>query len=282
METKITSSKQEVVIGDTSPTVLIGERINPTGKKILQEALKTEDFGVIKAMATGQVDAGADILDVNVVTPGVDEAAILPKVVEIVMGEVQVPLCIDINNPAALKEALQIYQGKPLVNSVSGEDASLHEILPLVKEYGTAVIGLTLDDEGIPKEADRRVEIAHKIVAKAEEYGIPREDVIIDSLALTIGSDSNAGLVTLETIRKVKEQLGVNQTLGASNISFGLPNRRLLNQAFLAIAIASGLTCPTVNVDHVRSTVRAADLSLGRDRFAMRYIQDFRKEQSPQ
>jgi 5-methyltetrahydrofolate--homocysteine methyltransferase len=282
METKITSSKQEVVIGDTRPTVLIGERINPTGKKKLQEALKTEDFGVIKAMATGQVEAGADILDVNVVTPGVDEAAILPKVVEIVMGEVEAPLCIDINNPAALKEALQVYQGKPLVNSVSGEDASLNEVLPLVKEYGTAVIGLTLDDKGIPKEADRRVEIAHKIVAKAEEYGIPREDVIIDSLALTIGSDSNAGLVTLETIRKVKEQLGVNQTLGASNISFGLPNRKLLNQAFLAIAIASGLTCPTVNVDHVRSTVRAADLSLGRDRYAMRYIQDFRKQQSPQ
>ena len=282
METKITSSKQEVVIGDARPTVLIGERINPTGKKKLQEALKTEDFGVIKAMATSQVEAGADILDVNVVTPGVDEAAVLPKVVEIVMGEVEVPLCIDINNPAALKVALQVYQGKPLVNSVSGEDASLNEVLPLVKEYGTAVIGLTLDDEGIPKEADRRVEIAHKIVAKAEEYGIPREDVIIDSLALTIGSDSNAGLVTLETIRKVNEQLGVNQTLGASNISFGLPNRRLLNQAFLAIAIAAGLTCPTVNVDHVRSTVRAADLSLGRDRYAMRYIQDFRKQQSPQ
>lgn len=282
METRITSSKQEVVIGDASPTVLIGERINPTGKKKLQEALKTENFEVIKAMATGQVEAGADILDVNVVTPGVDEAAILPKVVEIIMGEVEVPLCIDINNPAALQAALQVYQGKPLVNSVSGEDASLNEILPLVKEYGTAVIGLTLDDDGIPKEADRRVEIAHKIVAKAEEYGIPREDVIIDSLALTIGSDSNAGLVTLETIRKVKEQLGVNQTLGASNISFGLPNRRLLNQAFLAIAIASGLTCPTVNVDHVRSTVRATDLSLGRDRYAMRYIQDFRKQQTPQ
>jgi 5-methyltetrahydrofolate--homocysteine methyltransferase len=282
METKITSSKQEVVIGDTRPTVLIGERINPTGKKKLQEALKTEAFEVIKEMATDQVEAGADILDVNVVTPGVDEVATLPKVVEIVMGEVEVPLCIDINNPAALKEALQVYQGKPLVNSVSGEEASLNEILPLVKEYGAAVIGLTLDDEGIPKESDRRVEIAHKIVARAEEFGIPREDVIIDCLALTIGSDSNAGLVTLETIRKVKEQLGVNQTLGASNISFGLPNRRLLNQAFLAIAIATGLTCPTVNVDHVRSTVHAADLSLGRDRFAMRYIQDFRKQQSPQ
>jgi 5-methyltetrahydrofolate--homocysteine methyltransferase len=280
METKVSSSKQEVVIGDTRPTVLIGERINPTGKKKLQEALKAGNYDVIKTMAKDQVEAGADILDVNVVTPGVDEVAILPRVVEIVTEEVPVPLCIDINNPAALKEALQIYQGKPLVNSVSGEEASLNEILPLVKEYGTAVIGLTLDDDGIPKETNRRVEIAHKIVARAEEYGIPREDVIIDSLALTIGSDSNAGLVTLETIRKVKEQLGVNQTLGASNISFGLPNRRLLNQAFLAIAISAGLTCPTVNVDHVRSTVLAADLSLGRDRFAMRYIQDFRKQQS--
>jgi 5-methyltetrahydrofolate--homocysteine methyltransferase len=163
------------------------------------------------------------------------------------------------------------------VNSVSGEERSLNEVLPLVKEYGTAVIGLTLDDEGVPKEADRRVAIAHKIIERAESLGIPREDVIIDGLALTIGSDSNAGMVTLETIRKVRDKLRVNQTLGASNISFGLPKRSILNQAFLAIAIAAGLTCPTVDVAKVRSAILATDLALGRDRYARRYIQDYRK-----
>lgn len=277
METKVSSASLEVLIGDNRPTVIIGERINPSGKKILSEALKEENFDIIRQEAIAQVDAGADILDVNVATPGVNEVVMLPRVVKTVMDAVNVPLCIDINNPAALREVLKIYPGKPIVNSVSGEERSLNEVLPLVKEYGTAVIGLTLDDEGIPKEADRRVAIAHKIIERAESLGIPREDVIIDGLALTIGSDSNAGMVTLETIRKVRDKLGVNQTLGASNISFGLPKRSLLNQTFLAIAIAAGLTCPTVDVAKVRSAILATDLALGRDRYARRYIQDYRK-----
>ena len=280
METKVSSASQEVLIGDNRPTVLIGERINPSGKKKLSEALKEENFDVIREEATTQVEAGADILDVNVVTSGVDEVVMLPKVIEAVLDSVKVPLCIDINNPAALKEALKIYPGKPIVNSVSGEEKSLNEVLPLVKEYGTAVIGLALDDDGIPKEAGKRVEVANKIIERAESLGIPREDVIIDSLALSVGSDSNAGMVTLETIRKIRDELGVNQNLGASNISFGLPNRSLLNQTFLAIAIAAGLTCPTVNVAKVRSAILAADLTLGRDRYAMRYIKDFRKSTS--
>jgi 5-methyltetrahydrofolate--homocysteine methyltransferase len=277
METKVSSASLEVLIGDNRPTVIIGERINPSGKKILSEALKEENFDIIRQEAIAQVDAGADILDVNVVTSGVNEVVMLPRVVKTVMDAVNVPLCIDINNPAALREVLKIYPGKPIVNSVSGEERSLNEVLPLVKEYGTAVIGLTIDDEGIPKEADRRVAIAHKIIERAELLGIPREDVIIDGLALTIGSDSNAGMVTLETIRKVRDKLGVNQTLGASNISFGLPKRSLLNQTFLAIAIAAGLTCPTVDVAKVRSAILATDLALGRDRYARRYIQDYRK-----
>lgn len=277
METKVSSASLDVLIGDNRPTVIIGERINPSGKKILSEALKEENFDIIRQEAIAQVDAGADILDVNVVTPGVNEVVMLPRVVKTVMDAVNVPLCIDINNPAALREVLKIYPGKPIVNSVSGEERSLNEVLPLVKEYGTAVIGLTLDDEGIPKEADRRVAIAHKIIERAESLGIPREDVIIDGLALTIGSDSNAGMVTLETIRKVRDKLRVNQTLGASNISFGLPKRSLLNQTFLAIAIAAGLTCPTVDVAKVRSAILATDLALGRDRYARRYIQDYRK-----
>jgi 5-methyltetrahydrofolate--homocysteine methyltransferase len=277
METKVTSASKEVLIDANRPTVLIGERINPSGKKKMAQALKEGNLDVIRDEAIAQVDAGADILDVNVVTPDVDEVEMLPKVVEMIMEVVDVPLCIDINKAAALKEALKKYKGKPIVNSVSGEERSLNEILPLVKEYGTAVIGLTLDDDGIPKEADKRLAIAHKIIERAESLGIPREDVIIDGLALTIGADYNAGKVTLDTIGKIRDNLGVNQTLGASNISFGLPNRLLLNQAFLAIAITSGLTCPTVNVAKVRSVVLGVDLILGRDRYAMRYIQDYKK-----
>lgn len=237
METRVSSATTEVFITDGGPTVLIGERINPSGKKKLAEALKSGDFDVVRKEAIAQVEAGADILDVNVVSPGVDEIAVRTKVVEKVMASVDVPLCIDINNPGALKEALKVYKGKPIVNSVTGEENSLNEILPLVKEYVASVIGLTIDEQGIPKEPDRRVAIAHKIIERAESLEIPPEDVIIDCLALTLGEDSNAGLVTLEAIRKVKEELGANQTLGASNISFGLPDRNLVNHTFLAVAI---------------------------------------------
>ena len=280
METRVSSATTQVLITDEGPTVLIGERINPSGKKKLAEALKSGDFDVVRKEAIAQVEAGADILDVNVVSPGVDEITVLPKVVEKVMASVDAPLCIDINHPGALKEALKVYKGKPIVNSVTGEENSLNEILPLVKEYGAAVIGLTIDEEGIPKESDRRVAIAHKIIERAESLEIPPEDVIIDCLALTLGADSNAAVVTLEAIRKVKEELGANQTLGASNISFGLPDRNLVNLTFLAMAISSGVTCPTVDVAKVRPGVLSIDLILGRDRFAQRYIKDVRKRKS--
>jgi len=280
METRVLSATREALITNEGPTVLIGERINPSGKKRLAEALKSGDFDVVRKEAIAQVEAGADILDVNVVCPGVDEISVLPKAIETIMAAVDVPLCIDINNPAALKEALKVYEGKPIVNSVSGEENSLNTILPQIKEYGAAVIGLTIDDEGIPRESDRRVAIAHRIIERAEALGIPPEDVIIDCLALTLGADSNAGLVTLEAIRKVREELAVNQTLGASNISFGLPDRTLVNHTFLALAISSGVTCPTVDVAKVRPAVLSIDLVLGRDRFAQRYIKDFRQRQS--
>jgi 5-methyltetrahydrofolate--homocysteine methyltransferase len=227
--------------------------------------------------ALAQVKAGADILDVNVVAPGVDEVAVLPEVVRMIMEAVDAPLCIDINDPRALEAALKVYKGKPIVNSVTGEDKSLNEILPLVKRHGAAVIGLTIDNEGIPKTAEKRAAVARKIIERAESMGIPREDVIIDCLALSLGADSNAGLVTLDAIRRVKEELGVNQTLGASNISFGLPNRSVINDAFLAIAIVKGVTCPTVDAAKVRPAVLSADLVLGRDRFAQRFIKDFRQ-----
>jgi len=280
MKTSVSSTTKEVVISDSGPTVLIGERINPSGKKKLAEALKNGDYDVACDEAVAQVAAGADILDVNVVSSGVNEVTVLPEVIKRVMAAVDVPLCIDINNPAALKEALQVYQGKPIVNSVTGEENSLNEILPLVKEYGASVIGLTIDDEGIPKEAERRVAVARKIIDRAGSLGIPPEDIIIDCLALAVGADSNAGQVTLEAIRKVKEELGVNQTLGASNISFGLPDRGVVNHTFLTLAIASGVTCPTVDVAKVRPAVLSTDLILGRDRFAQRYMRDFRERKS--
>ncbi len=279
METRVSSATREVIISDDGPTILIGERINPTGRKRLLNALQEGDFEILAQEAVSQVNAGADILDVNVGASGVDETSVLPRAVAAVMNCVDLPLCIDFNKIEALKEALTVYVGKPIVNSVTGEERSLEEVLSLVREHRAAVIGLTLDEKGIPKDADHRVAIAYRIVERAESMGIPRADVIIDSLALTIGSDSRAGLVTLETIIKVKKALGVNQTLGASNISFGLPNRSLLNQTFLAIAISAGVTCPTVHAAKVRSGVLATDLILGRDRFALRYIEDYRKGQ---
>jgi 5-methyltetrahydrofolate--homocysteine methyltransferase len=279
METKITSATKEVIIGDEQPTVLIGERINPTGRKSLSEALLAGNLQVVRQEALAQSQAGADIVDVNVGTFGVDEVTLLPQAMQAVMDTVDVPLCLDSANPKAVEAALKVYRGKPLINSVTGEEHSLAEVLPLVKEYGAAVIGLTQDDEGVPSSPDRRVAIAHKIVQRAEAVGIPREDIIIDCLALAVGADSRAGLVTIETIRKVKAELGVNLTLGASNISFGLPNRNLLNSAFLAIIIATGVTCVIADVAKVRPIVLAADLALARDKRARRYIKAYRQRQ---
>jgi len=272
METKLSSATKEVVIGDGLPTVLIGERINPTGKKKMTAALEAGDLEVIRREAVAQVEAGADILDVNVATVIVDEVTMLPKVVQIVMDTVDVPLCLDSSDPEALEAALKVYKGKPLVNSVTGQEDLLKKILPLIKEYKTAVIGMTVDDDGIPNNVDRRVAIAHKIVERAEKLGIPREDIIIDCVTMTVGADIRSALVTIETIRKVKDELGINVTLGASNVSFGLPNRGLINTTFLAIAIAAGMNCPVINVAKVRPTVLATDLILARDENALRYI----------
>jgi len=281
METKVSSLKKEVVISHDQPTVLIGERINPTGKKKLVAALQARDLKLVCQQALAQVEAGADILDINVGSSEVDEVTLLPLAVQAVMDTVDVPLCLDSTNPKALEAALKTYRGKPIVNSVSGTEHSLEEVLPLVKEYGTAVIGLTMDDEGIPSDQERRVTIAHKIVERAEAVGIPRHDVIIDCLAMTVGADSRAGLVVIEAIRRVKAELGVNQTLGASNISFGMPDRDLLVSAFLAAAITAGVTCPIVDVDRVCPAILAIDLALGRDEYARRYIKSHRQRQKP-
>jgi len=279
METRVSSSTKEVIIGDTQPTVLIGERINPAGKKKLQEALKAGNLDIVRSEALAQVQAGADILDVNVGTFGVDEVALLPQAVQAVMDTVDIPLCIDSNNPAALEAAIKIYKGKPLINSVSGEERSLARVLPMVKEYGAAVVGLVQDDEGIPKDAGRRVSIARKIVERAEAAGIARENIIIDCLVFAIGADTSSGLAVIEAIHKIKTELGVNITMGASNISFGLPDRDLVNNAFAAMVVAAGATCLITDVAKIRPAIVAADLILGRDRHARRYIEAYRQRQ---
>lgn len=277
METKVSSPSKEVIIGDNQPTVLIGERINPTGKKKLAEALKAGDLEIVRKEALAQTQAGADIIDVNVGVFGIDEAALLPKVVQAVMKTVDTPLCIDSSNPDALEAALKVYKGKPLVNSVSGEEHSLKRILPLIKKHGAAVIGLVQDDEGIPKDAEGRVRIAHKIVEKVEAAGIPREDLVIDCLAFAVGAEPDSGVEVIEAIRRIKAELGVNMTMGASNVSFGLPDRELLNNAFVIMATAAGATCLIVDAAKVRSIILAADLVLGHDKRARRYIEAYRQ-----
>jgi len=277
METKLSGQNVEVVIGGGRPTVLIGERINPTGKKELAAALAEGNLEIVKGEALAQVEAGAQVIDVNVGGGGLDEAKLLPEAVRIIRETVDVPLCLDSAEPKALEAALKGCPGKPLINSVTAEKHSLEAVLPLVKEYGAAVIGLTMDDRGIPGSASERLEIARKIVGEAEAIGIPAEDIVIDPLAQSVAVDGNAGLATIEAIQKIRDELGVNMTLGASNISFGLPDRGLLTSVFLAIAIASGVTCPIVDVAKVRQSILAVDLLLGRDNFAMRYIEGYRK-----
>jgi len=282
IETRVSSRTKEVIIGEDQPTVLIGERINPAGKKKLSEALKTGNLEIVRREAQAQVQAGADILDVSVGTFGVDEVMLLPQAVQTVMDTVDVALCLDSAVPEALEAALKVYRGKPLINSVSGEEHSLAKVLPLVKEYGAAVIGLVQDEKGIPKDSEGRVAVAHKLVDRAEAAGISRENIIIDCLTFAVGADPSSGRAVMESIRRIKAELGVNLTLGASNVSFGLPDRDLLNSAFVVMAVAAGVTCLIVDVAKVRPAVLAADLILGRDKRARRYIGAYRQRQKQQ
>jgi 5-methyltetrahydrofolate--homocysteine methyltransferase len=282
METKITSATREVIIGGDRPTVLIGERINPSGKKKLGEALKEGNLDIVRKEAKAQTEAGADILDVNVNVFGIDEAALLPKAVKAVMESSDLPLCIDSALPEALEAAIEVYKGKPLINSVTGEEHSLAKILPVVKKHGAAVIGLVQDDEGIPKTPEKRLAVAKKIVERAEKMGIPREDIVIDCLSLAVGAEANSGIVALGTIKLIKEELGLNMTLAVSNMSFGLPDRELLNNAFVAAVIAAGVTCVIVDAKKIRPAVLAADLVMNHDKYARRYVENFRQRQQEQ
>ncbi|UCC85882.1 MAG: dihydropteroate synthase [Anaerolineales bacterium] len=281
LSTIVSSASQTVEISHSRPTVIIGERINPTGRKKVLAALEAGNFDIIREDTASQVAAGAAILDVNAGVPGADEPALLQQVMRIVMEVTQVPLCIDTANPAALEAALSIYEGKALVNSVNGEERSLGAVLPLVKEHGGAVIGLCMDDGGIPDTPEKRLAVAGKIIERAGKLGIGPEDVVIDPLALTMGADSTAGRVALETIELVVREFGVNITMGASNISFGLPDRKYINAAFIAMAIHAGLTCPITNplVTEVATAVLAADLAMGRDDYSMRWLQGYRQRQ---
>jgi 5-methyltetrahydrofolate--homocysteine methyltransferase len=245
------------------------------------EALQKGNFDLIRKDALDQVAAGAAVLDVNAGVPGADEPKLIQQLIQTVMAVTDVPLCIDTADPEALAAALAMYPGKALVNSCNGEERSLKAVLPLVKEHNAAVIALCMDDDGIPETPADRLRVGSKIIERAAKMGIPLENLVVDPLALTMGADSNAGRVALDTIGLLVKEFGVNITMGASNISFGMPDRKYINSTFVAMAIHAGMTCPITNplVPEVNIAILAADLAMGRDEYGMRWIQAFRARQ---
>ena len=266
-ETLLTSATREVVIGFDRPFVIIGERINPTGRKRLADEMAAGNFETVVADALAQVEAGAQMLDVNAGIPLADEPAILAQTVQLVQEITDVPLSIDSSIVDALEAGLGVYQGKALVNSVTGEEERLESVLPLVAKHGAAVVAITNDETGISEDPDERFEVARKIVSRAEDHGIPRADVVVDPLVMPIGAMGTAGRQVFSIVRRLREELGVNTTCGASNVSFGLPNRTALNAAFLPMAMASGLTSAITSPLHVEmlQAVKAADVLMGND-----------------
>lgn len=279
MQTVIWSEKKRVVIGPDQPVVIIGERINPTGRRRLAAALEAGDMALVQEEALRQVRAGAQVLDVNVGVSGIDEPATLVAAVKAVSQVTDAPLCLDSASPKALEAALGAYSGKALVNSVNGEEAKLKEVLPLVAAHKAAVVALTMDDQGIPRDVPTRLAIAERIVNEAARLGIPAEDVVVDPLAMSVAADDSAGLAALEALRAIRDHLGVNQTVGASNVSFGLPDRTAVNAVFLAMAALCGCTCPITDptIWELRRALLVTDLMLGRDEFAMHFIEAFRE-----
>jgi 5-methyltetrahydrofolate--homocysteine methyltransferase len=281
METLLSSKNRQVFIGPDHPFVTIGERINPTRRKKLLETLSAGDMSVALDDARAQVAAGAQVLDVNAGVPGADEPKLLSDLTRALVQTVDVPLCFDSANPAALEAALSIYQGKALINSTTGEDKMLHVVMPLAARHHAAVIGVITDETGVPATPAARLAVARKIVETAARHGIPAEDIVIDCLALTVSADSNAGRVTLDTMQLVRQELGVNLSLGASNVSFGLPDRKSINAAYLALGIARGLTAAITDptVPELRTTILASDLLMGHDEYAAHWIKAFRAAQ---
>ncbi|MCF8101352.1 MAG: dihydropteroate synthase [Desulfarculaceae bacterium] len=280
MQTIISSASREVVIGDDQPVIMIGERINPTGRKKLAAALEKGDMSLLQAEALAQVEAGAQVLDVNVGVSGADEKDLMLQALAALAEVTDVPLCIDSAKPEVLAAGLDAYAGKALVNSVNGEEAKLKEVLRLVAAHKAGVVALTMDDKGIPTDVPTRLAIADKIVGEAAKLGIGLEDIVIDPLAMSVAADDQAGLSALQALAGIRDKLGVNQTIGASNVSFGLPDRRAINATFLAMAVMAGLTCPITDptVWDIKRTLVLTDLFTGKDEFAMNYITAYREQ----
>jgi 5-methyltetrahydrofolate--homocysteine methyltransferase len=267
MHTVISSNTKTVRIGPDEPFVIIGERINPTGRKKLAAEMAAWNFDRVESDALAQVAAGAHMLDVNAGIPLADEPAILAEAVRRVQAITDVPLSIDSSIVAALEAGLAVYQGKPLVNSVTGEDERLEVVLPLVKKYDAAVIAISNDETGISEDPDVRFEVAKKIVQRAQDYGIPKADVIVDPLAMPVGAVRYGGRSLFHIVRRCREELGVNTTCGASNVSFGMPGREVLNATFLSMAIEAGMTCAITNPlkTEIAMAIKAADVMMGND-----------------
>ena len=278
-KTLVSSATKEVVIGFDQPFVMIGERINPTGRKLLSEEMSKGDFSRVEHDTLAQVAAGAQMLDVNAGIPLADEPKILADTIKLVQSLTDVPLSIDSSIVAALQAGLEVYQGKALLNSVTGEEERLEEVLPLVKKYGCAVVAISNDETGISEDPDVRFAVAKKIVDRAKDYGIPSSDIVVDPLVMPIGALNSAGMQVIKLVRRLQEELKVNTTCGASNVSFGLPNRNGINSAFLTMAIASGLTSAITNPLHesVMQSVLGADVMMGNDPNCVRWIKRYRQ-----
>ena len=278
-KTVVSSAAKEVVIGFDQPFVMIGERINPTGRKLLSEEMSKGDFSRVEQDTLAQVAAGAHMLDVNAGIPLADEPKILADTVKLVQSLTDVPLSIDSSIVAALEAGLEVYQGKALLNSVTGEEERLESVLPLVKKYGCAVVAISNDETGISEDPDVRFEVAKKIVERAKDFGIPSSDIVVDPLVMPIGALNSAGMQVIRLVRRLQEELNVNTTCGASNVSFGLPNRNGINAAFLNMAIASGLTSAITNPlhDSVMQAVMGADVMMGKDPNCIRWIKRYRQ-----
>ncbi|NLF63110.1 MAG: dihydropteroate synthase, partial [Chloroflexi bacterium] len=284
MHTEISSRTQTVIIGPDRPFTIIGERINPTGRKALAREMAAGNYDRVVSDAIAQVQAGAHMLDVNAGIPLADEPAIMATAVQLVQSVTDVPLSIDSSVVAALERGLEVYQGKALLNSVTGEEERLESVLPLVKKYGAAVIGISNDETGISEDPDVRFAVAKKIVERAQDYGIPKSDVLIDPLVMPVGALSGAGRAVFHLLRRLRDELGVNTVCGASNVSFGLPNRPPLNAAFLTMAIASGLTAAITNPiePEIRQAILAADVMMGNDENCRTWIRANRPDDEEQ
>ncbi len=282
-ETVLRSATKEVVIGHGRRFCLIGERINPTGRRIFQDQLRAGDLSAIERDVRAQVEGGADVLDVNMGVPLTDEPELLAKAITMVQQLTDLPICIDSSVVEALEAGLSVYQGRALVNSITAEDERMELILPLVKRYDAAVIALPNDAEEIPMEADRRLELVQHIVDVAtQEYGIAEADIVIDPLAMPIGADTTNAITTMETMRRIREVHGLNMTCGASNVSFGMPARHTLGAAFLPMAMTAGLTSAIMDTrtPQIVEAVKAADLLLGHDEWGGEWIASHRRRQA--